>query len=541
MDEKRRAARWRDRRIIYNNDGDDVREAANYHEEHWQLLKRTGGALSADLLNARSTPLLGTQVDSIWYSTCFAGLTFSHHTKEGDFYGKGVPQELVDSGRDNLQVQVDFCHQNDMEAFWSLRMNDTHDAFPKGLRTNFHRLAPFKQEHPEYIMGEPSDWDTYPTGPKHQWSSLDFSYLEVRDHILSLIREVCQGYDVDGVELDFFRAPRFFPPTMEGLPVEPRHLDMMTDLLRRVNTVADEVGEERGRPLLLAVRVPSRVEAARFIGLDLERWLEEDYVDLLIAGDEPNSTMTESFVEIVKLGHSHNVPVYPCIPWLFWHYWAFLDMAVDEHRTLDEWIANLYCGDPKDLDKPCYLDVWNAWEGAASSLRGAASNLWNAGADGIYVFNGFCGPDLGAWNELGDPKALAKTDKVFGADWFTLVSGAKARELELNQGELAVVHFQIGENSTDEANLELRCRLHLWNSADGDDLYIKLNHYPLDEPTRDSSTNRSTRDRWLEYVLDPSVVVKPGENRVELLLKNRCRAATAPLVLDAVQLHLHHR
>jgi hypothetical protein len=41
MDEKRRAARWRKRRLIYNNDGDDVREVQNRHDGDWQLLART--------------------------------------------------------------------------------------------------------------------------------------------------------------------------------------------------------------------------------------------------------------------------------------------------------------------------------------------------------------------------------------------------------------------------------------------------------------------------------------------------------------------
>ena len=235
MDESRKAARWRQRRIIYNNDGDDVREPVNHHELLWQLLKRSGGDLAEDFLKARSTPLLGTQVDSIWYSTCFAGLTFSHHTRLGDFFGKDVPLELVEScGRDNLQIQVDFCHQNGLEGFWSLRMNDTHDAIPDGIRTNFHPLAPFKREHPHFMMGEPGDWEKYPKRPKHSWTSLDFSYPEVREHVFSLIQEVFQGYDVDGVELDFFRAPRFFPPTMEGQAVEEQHIQMMTDLMRRM-------------------------------------------------------------------------------------------------------------------------------------------------------------------------------------------------------------------------------------------------------------------------------------------------------------------
>ena len=128
----------------------------NHRELTWQLLNRSGGELSDDFLDARSRPLRGTQVDSLWYSTCFSGLTFSHQTRVGDFYGSEVPQELVDLyGRDNLQIQTDFCHANGLEAFWSLRMNDTHDAYPEGIRTAFRELAPFKRDHQHCIMGQP--------------------------------------------------------------------------------------------------------------------------------------------------------------------------------------------------------------------------------------------------------------------------------------------------------------------------------------------------------------------------------------------------
>ena len=46
MDEKRRAARWRKRRIIYNNDGNDVREAwtgvERRHDVEEKLFARSG-------------------------------------------------------------------------------------------------------------------------------------------------------------------------------------------------------------------------------------------------------------------------------------------------------------------------------------------------------------------------------------------------------------------------------------------------------------------------------------------------------------------
>jgi hypothetical protein len=171
-----------------------------------------------------------------------------------------------------------------MEGFWSLRMNDAHDSYPMGMRRWTYGLAPFKRDHPQYMMGEPEDWERCAGGPRQAWSHLDFDLPQVREHVFALIEEVYQGYDVDGVELDFLRSSPYFRESLDGLPVAPEHLDLLTELVRRVRQTADAVGRERGRPLLLAVRAPFTADAARFIGLDLERWLSEDLVDILVAG-----------------------------------------------------------------------------------------------------------------------------------------------------------------------------------------------------------------------------------------------------------------
>ena len=43
MDEQRKAARWRQRRIIYNNDGDDAAETTTSHGVMSGLMTRTDG------------------------------------------------------------------------------------------------------------------------------------------------------------------------------------------------------------------------------------------------------------------------------------------------------------------------------------------------------------------------------------------------------------------------------------------------------------------------------------------------------------------
>ena len=541
MDEKRRAARWRQRRIIYNNDGDDVVEVKNRHDAHWQSTKRSGGELIDDFLRARTTSLLDTQVDSIWYSTCTGGIGFAHQTKLGGHCEKGISQELVDTyGRDHLQIQVEFGHKNNLEVFWSLRMNDTHDAHPKGHRTRHYGLAPIKRDHPEYLLGEPGDWEKYPAGPRRQWTSLDFSVPEVREHIFSLVEEVCRGYDVDGVELDFLRDPNFFAPTADGNPVEPQHVEMMTDLVRRIKSMIAEVERERGRPLLLAARTPFSVADSRFVGLDLEQWLAEDLIDVLIPVVFQEGTMTESPREVVELGHAFDVPVYPCLGWPFWHFWAFLDLGAGEHRTFGSWVKTLYGGHPSDMDKQCYIEALNSWGGVAASWRGAAMNVWNSGADGIYIFNGFHSTDIATWREIGDLTSLANKDKVFGVDRFPRRSNLPgAEEHHLKEGEPLRAHFQIGEDVTSGSVRELRFRLHLWDSADNDDIEGKLNDGVLGDLTRAGPSQESTGEQWLECQLTPAQV-KRGENKVELMMSKRDESKQTPLVVDAVQLHVQY-
>jgi hypothetical protein len=97
-----------------------------------------------------------------------------------------------------------------MEVFWSLRMNDGHDSYPPGARRWDYGLAPFKRDHPEFLVGEPDDSDSGP------WTALDYSFKEVRDHVFSIIAEVAHNYDLDGIEMDFLRHYPYFCPTRES-------------------------------------------------------------------------------------------------------------------------------------------------------------------------------------------------------------------------------------------------------------------------------------------------------------------------------------
>ena len=131
-------------------------------------------------------------------------------------------------------------------------------------------------------------------------------------------------------------------------------------------------GKKRGRPILLAVRVPDTPERALAIGLDVQTWVSSGWVDLLIAGNGV-SAFAIPVSDWVQLAHEHGVAVYGCI----------------QHM--------------KHFDNP-------------EMIRAAAYRYWNKGVDGIYFFNHFVPDEYGVLNEVGEPTGLTDLDKVYQID-----------------------------------------------------------------------------------------------------------------------------
>ena len=359
MKQARKEAAHRKRRIIMNNDGNDARGI------------RQGEAKTPEsFLARRSTALIGSQVDAIFYCTGVFNL-YTHKSDETELRGHGDREqvdwawELTRQGTDSLTVMTGFGHQNRMEVFWSMRMNDTHDSGDKAL------LCKWKQDHPDYLMGKKGD--KFPHGGG-RWSAVNYGLPEVREKVFRILKDVASRYDVDGLELDFYRHPVYFKPQMTGDPATQEHCDMMTDLLRRVRAMSVDVAAKRGRPLLIAVRIPDSEGFSKGIGLDVERWLKDDLVDIITGTCYFHFEPWENFV---ALGHKYNVPSYACL---------------SGSRVVS-------ASDPERSD-----------EGTTALWHGEAAAAWRAGVDGIYTFNRF-NPADPLFRTLGSPDTLTKLEK----------------------------------------------------------------------------------------------------------------------------------
>ena len=224
--QQRRQAAHRERRMIFNNDGDDV---------IYTKKEPTAEALLA----LRTTPLVGSQVDGIFYSNslCFGQSLHNSNVMEPftcteAMFSNNVLPELIAGGIDPIQVMVEFGRKHGIEIFWDMRMNDTHDSMLGGYGP--YLRPKFKLDHPEYLVG------TRDRPPKcGTWTSVDYARPEVRELAYRFFEEVCQTFAVDGVEMDFFRHACFFKSVAQGGTASQEERDSMTGFVRRIREMTE--------------------------------------------------------------------------------------------------------------------------------------------------------------------------------------------------------------------------------------------------------------------------------------------------------------
>ena len=255
--QERKKLAHRRRRIIFNNDGDDVfRLGKDGMRDH--LLsnnQRTGDyqITPEDLLEVRTKNLVGSHVDALWYwGSCGMKIYFDRNNpfgklycvEDGPYYRRGFEpyKELdVQCGKDNLEIMIDFCREQGWEIFYSNRMNDIHESYFDG------RMQVIKLENPQWCLGtkEEAKKFSYPD-PRSMWTSMNFEIPEIRQMTVDALREVCKSYDIDGIELDYWRHLNNFPEMVRSEPVKPENLQLMNQLMRDIRKMTEEEGLKRG-------------------------------------------------------------------------------------------------------------------------------------------------------------------------------------------------------------------------------------------------------------------------------------------------------
>lgn len=353
------------------------------------------------------TGMPGSQVDSIWW--CWGEMNYAPYPSDILPVNEAY-QRWRRRGLDPLPLCIERCRSRGIEAFYSFRINGANDF-------GDWALPPVLVEHPEW--GIPSAYWPAP------WRHFDFSLEEVRRHKLAVVREVAEGYDFDGIEIDWRAGLTTLPPMHAW-----EHRDALTDFVRSVRQMLQAGARRRGRPFLLAMRVPETLAGCHCDGLDVERWVEEGLVDLLALGCKSFDVDLDAFRRLVA---GRPIGLYPSLD--------------DHHRA-------------SGYEEPT-LELY----------RGAAAAFLEQGADGIYAFN-WCSVaallDAGALPaqeqlrrqalcQMGSRDTLARADKRFvaqrrgGGGW-----PETAEHFYANTSAFAQLPQELADDPADEIYLFLR-------------------------------------------------------------------------------------
>ena len=274
------------------------------NDDGW-ILHESNPPLSLDHLRSK---IIDTYKDTglttfLW---CVGGHeVYDYETKIGERIGDGYKnlddstikrsanlKSLIDDCGGPLTGLSKLCHEVGMKFYPSVRMNEHYD-----IDINSPRYGRFRRERPDLLIGKPGERFEVGTLEHGIRTGLNFAFAETREHMLSIITELVEDFDVDGIELDWFRHPAFF---RVDEAYENRHL--ATDLIKKVKEKINAVTETTGRIVKLAVRVPPTLQDSARIGLDVEQWIKNEFVDIVIAGGGfiPYSTPIDEFVDVAK-------------------------------------------------------------------------------------------------------------------------------------------------------------------------------------------------------------------------------------------------
>jgi len=344
---------------------------AKYEVRTWRIIVNDDGEIPIpgpdrtleQFLVPKFNDVLGTQVDAFFL--CLGST--DRHVAPAAARVQDTMNQWADDGTvpEHLDTQIrtviGACRKAGVDVFLAVRMNDIHDAWAPKLS------YPLKVRRPDLLIGKQRVLDAGTLMSAH-WSGFDWSKADVRKHFHDFILWCCERYDFDGVELDWFRHPLLFK-----LGEERQNIENMNQFVRDVHTGLDRIAAERGKPYHLTVRPMDTPELSLRTGLDVQQWLKEGLLDMLMIGGGymPYGARLKEFID---LAHRYGVPAYP---------------------------SQNHFKEPE-------------------MMRTVASNFFALGADGFYLFNWY-GVEDGSekakcLDQCGAPETLAGLDKRYLAD-----------------------------------------------------------------------------------------------------------------------------
>jgi len=472
-----------------------------------------------------------TQIDSVWWDLGRLGQVL-YPSKFLDRLESADLRKWQAQGIDLVGRLVEETRKRKMEVFWHHRVSEVDiDRQGRGAAWK-DGPAPLKRAHPEWVLK--TRW-----WPHGLW---DFSIPAVREATVRTLREVAEMYDFDGIQVDFARHVPCLPVGRQwGLR------DHATELMRMVRRMLLGVAAKRGRPYLLAAKVPQNLEGCRADGFDVATWARENLVDILTLGSRSVDVDLAAFRRTTA---GRNIKLQPCF---------------DDHHTTDGY-------------RYAPIEV----------LRGVFANWWRQGADSVATFNWSNAPPEScravgaspgplshrqAYREVGSPATMERKDKVFiverrgGYPWaegFFNRNDTAPLPLTMVYGRAATLPVRIGDdlNGQGASLKQAFVRVVLFGASDDESAIATFNGVSLPLLARDArwkdpqifspapqpdsggsgayQVNPRQRLLRLDFAVQPGQC-RVGENSVEVLLAGRPDVpGQAKIALEKLEFHVQY-
>lgn len=434
------------------------------------------------------------------------------------------------AGIDPEEVKVQEAKRIGVDFWFRLAMNDWHHFASTGDESNLWS-GDFFRDHPEYCIGD----DGAAGWPKNLWKSLrffqDYAHQEVRDLRRDLALEACERYDVDGFLCDFMRCPGYFK-----YGEEQAGMALMTDLIRQMRVGIDRIGDARGRPIGFAVRVPNNIAGSKRLGLDVDTWVSDGLVDILVPSCFFGQDMEEDVTEWVDLVDSTDTRVYPAI---------------------EEGYLPGYSDDKRWFVKPPIMTGLTV-----EMTRAIAARHLARGVSGLYAFNFFgTAPTYNYDNrdvldDIGNPMRLEFKDKTYvvmrSHESFPNCLETERQIPAVLDSDPLVINIEVADDACSKRDRLSTCRLrlHLKHMTVYDEIEVTLNGDQLlcDPPMQPGGycvSNEAfgvyNESGWFQYdLLDHLPRCGSNELTLRIVKRNERLADEFDITVEDVELEIRY-
>ncbi|MDF2715508.1 MAG: hypothetical protein K0R28_2433 [Paenibacillus sp.] len=398
------------KRVIYNNDGYSDYFSGRYDNEQ-SLLNNAVNFFEGQDANSLYWTLGTTMLilrDSEAAGRPYASLTPQQEQnlmRDGDKRVRDVVYGYIDAGKDPLAIVAGRANELGLDAYASLRMGAFYNqnVYPwlnGNLYTEYANKGYLQQKS---------------TGGAD--IRMSYAYDEFRQYVIDVLKEAASVTDaqgqplVKGVELDYCRYPNVLgyesiltdayaqqygvDPRQETAPEGQQRwnrfkADVMTAFMEDVRQ--ELAGSQ------ISVRIPHDVYFQN--GLDIETWIQEQLIDTLVVCEIGHETFFDEIDPFREMTEGTGVKLYGNINGTL----SGSDLTRQQEELLKRGIR--VATGHESVGKQQYL------------LR--AHQFYEAGYDGVYIFNNWKGGAAGGQSILGE-----LGDKVKVEQWYKLAYPAE--------------------------------------------------------------------------------------------------------------------